>query len=170
MLVLYFVPGRLPPPRDPILNGRAEDISGIAQLNLGNIDQAITSFTAIRERLSAFGDADHRYWQARALFNKGVTLGALGRSEDEIAVYDDLLTGFGTATELPLREQVASAFFNKGVTLGALGRSGDAIAVYDDLLARFATATELPLREQVAKARHLKAGLQKSSRLCEKWG
>ena len=127
MLVLYFVPGRLPPPRDPILNGRAEDISGIAQLNLGNIDQAITSFTAIRERLSAFGDADHRYWQARALFNKGVTL-------------------------------------------GALGRSGDAIAVYDDLLARFATATELPLREQVAKARHLKAGLQKSSRLCEKWG
>ena len=131
---------------------RAEDISGIAQFNLGNIDQAITSFTAIHERLSAFVDAGHRYWQARALFNKGISLGALGRSEDEIAVYDDLLARFGSATEPALREQVAKALLNKGVTLGALGRSEDEIAVYDDLLARFGTATEPALREQVAVA------------------
>ncbi len=44
-----------------------------------------------------------------ALFNKGFTLGTLGRSEEEIAVYDDLLARFGTATELPLRQQVAKA-------------------------------------------------------------
>jgi hypothetical protein len=54
-----------------------------------------------------------------ALFNKGVRLGALDRSAEEIAVYDDLLARFGTATELPLREQVANALFNKGATLGA---------------------------------------------------
>jgi tetratricopeptide (TPR) repeat protein len=117
--------------RSDIEWARAEDINGIAQFNLGNINQAITSFTAIRERLSAFVDADHRYWQARALFNKGATLGALGRSEDEIAVYDDLLARFGTATELPLRERVANTLINKGLTLGGLGRSEDAIAVYD---------------------------------------
>ena len=80
------------------------------------------------------------------------TYDALGRGKEEIAVYDDLLARFGTATELPLRERVAEALFNKGVTLGALGRSADAIAIYDDLLARFGAATELPLREQVAKA------------------
>jgi hypothetical protein len=44
---------------------------------------------------TAFFDADHRYWEARALFNKGGTLGALGRVEDEIAVYDDVLARFG---------------------------------------------------------------------------
>jgi tetratricopeptide (TPR) repeat protein len=87
---------------------------------------------------------------AKALFSKGVTLGALDRGAEAIAVYDDLLARFGTATELPLREQVANALYNKGVTLGALGRSAEEIAVYDDLLARFGTATELPLRQIVS--------------------
>jgi methyltransferase (TIGR00027 family) len=76
----------------------------------------------------------------------------LGRSEDAIAAYDDLLSRFAAATELPLRELVANAVFNKGVALRALGRSEDAIAAYDDLLSRFAAATELPLRELVANA------------------
>ena len=80
---------------------------------------------------------------ARALVNKGVRLGALDRSAEEVAVYDDLLARFGTATELPLREAVAEALVNKGITLGALDRSAEEIAVYDDLLARFGTATEL---------------------------
>jgi hypothetical protein len=84
---------------------------------------------------------------------QGFTLGTLDRSADEIAIYDDLLARFGTATELPLREQVARALFNKGVRLGTLDRSAEAIAVYDDLLARFGAATELPLREQVARAK-----------------
>jgi hypothetical protein len=48
--------------RSDIEWARAEDISGIAQFNLGNIDRAITSFTEIHERLSAFVDAHHRYW------------------------------------------------------------------------------------------------------------
>ncbi len=63
---------------------------------------------------------------------QGVRLGALGRSEEAIAVYDDVVARFGTATELPLRELVASALVNKGFRLGALGRSEEAIAVYDD--------------------------------------
>ena len=87
---------------------------------------------------------------AEALFAKAYTLGALGHPAEELAVYDDLLARFGSATELPLREQVAKGLVNKGFRLGALGRIEDAIAVYDDLLARFGSATELPLREQVA--------------------
>jgi hypothetical protein len=75
-------------------------------------------------------------------------------------LFDDCC--LGTATELPLREQVANALVNKGSGLGALDRSAEAIAVYDDLLARFDTATELPLREQVAKAQTLRATLHKS--------
>ena len=107
---------------------------------LGELHQVHPNEPALREQV------------AKALFNLGVRLGELGRSEEAIAVYDDLLARFGTATELPLREQVARALVSKGVRLGALGRSEEAIAVYDDLLARFGTATELPLREQVARA------------------
>ena len=43
-----------------------------------------------------------------ALRNKGVRLGAMGRNEEAIAVYDDLLSRFGAATEPALREQVAA--------------------------------------------------------------
>ena len=50
---------------------------------------------------------------AKALLNKGVRLSALGRSEDAIAAYDDLLARFGAATELPLRELVAKALVDK---------------------------------------------------------
>jgi hypothetical protein len=50
-----------------------------------------------------------RNLEARSASAPPITLGALGRSEDAIAVYDDLLARFGTATELPLREPVAMA-------------------------------------------------------------
>ncbi|MGH7801305.1 MAG: SIR2 family protein [Thermodesulfobacteriota bacterium] len=50
---------------------------------------------------------------ARALFNKGITLGVLNRSEEGIAVYDEVVKRFGEATEPALREQVARALFNK---------------------------------------------------------
>jgi hypothetical protein len=36
-----------------------------------------------------------------------IRLGALGRSEDAIAIYDDLIARFGDAAELPLRELVS---------------------------------------------------------------
>ncbi len=96
---------------------------------------------------------------ARALFDKGCTLGELGRSAEAIATYDDLLARFGAATELQLCEIVAMALVNKGA---ALGRSAEAVAAYDDLLARFGAATELPLREFAAKARTYKVALQKA--------
>ncbi len=85
--------------------------------------------------------------------NKGVTLGALGRSDETIAVYDDAVARFGAAAEPALREQAATALVNEAVALGTLGRFDEEIAVYDDVAARFGAAAEQPaLREQAAKA------------------
>jgi tetratricopeptide (TPR) repeat protein len=67
------------------------------------------------------------------LVNKGVRLGALGRSEDAVAVYDEVVARFGIREEVALAEQVARALVNKGGTLGALGRSEDAVAVYNEV-------------------------------------
>lgn len=76
-----------------------------------------------------------------ALVNKGARLGALGRGEEEIAVYDDLLHRFGSvsATDNTIRQQVAQGLCNKMVRLRELDRREDEIAVYNDLL-RFGRA------------------------------
>ncbi len=97
---------------------------------------------------------------AQALFNKGVTLGALGRSEDELAVYDDLLVRFGDSSAPAIQEQVAMALRNKGVTLGALGRSEDALAVCDDLLARFGDSSAPAMQESTQRAMQLRDALR----------
>jgi len=86
------------------------------------------------------------------LFNKGVSLGQLERSEDAIAVYDQVLAWFADAPEPALRELVANALYNKGVRLGRLDRLEDAIVVYDQVLAWFADVPELALRRTVADA------------------
>ena len=101
-----------------------------------------------RQRGAAHSNTSSKRWPLL----KGITLGALSRSHEEIAVYDDVIARLGTAIELPLREKLAAALINKGITLSALNRSNEEIAVYESVIARFGTAIELSLREQVATA------------------
>jgi len=89
---------------------------------------------------------------AMALVNKGVTLGQLNRSGDEVAAYDEVLRRFGEATEPAVREPVATALVNKGIALGLLNRNEDAIAAYEEVLQRFGEATEPALLVLVARA------------------
>ncbi|MBI4492375.1 MAG: NACHT domain-containing protein, partial [Chloroflexi bacterium] len=89
---------------------------------------------------------------ATALVNKGVTLGSLGRAEEAIATYDQVVARFGERPEAALAEQVAKALVNKGVRLGSLGRAEEAIATYDQVVVRFGERPEAALAEQVAKA------------------
>ncbi len=89
---------------------------------------------------------------AKALLGKGVSLGALGRSEEAIAVYDELEARYGERDEIALAEAVARALLGKGVTLGTLGQSEEAIAVYDEVEARYDERDEIALAEQVAWA------------------
>ncbi|MBK7676430.1 MAG: tetratricopeptide repeat protein [Candidatus Accumulibacter sp.] len=109
-------------------------------------------------RLTDSKEPASRVEVARTLFNKGVRLGQLGKGEDEIQVYDDLVERFGEATEAALREAVARALVNKGVALGQLGKAEDAIKVYDDLVERFGADTEAALREAVTRALVNKGG------------
>ena len=88
---------------------------------------------ALRARISAEQFASlERHGLAAYL----VAAPQLERSEDELAVYDDVVARLGAATEPALRELVAGALFNKGVALGALEHSEDELAVYDDVVAR----------------------------------
>ena len=110
---------------------------------------------------------------AWALFNKGVALGIVGRTQEALASYDELLHRFGPATqsrgtkvggltlpdwlkgnrqvgvpdeeEAEVREPVAWALFNRGVILKSLGHTQEAVAVFDDLLNRFAEVKDTTL-------------------------
>ncbi|MBU4120481.1 MAG: tetratricopeptide repeat protein [Proteobacteria bacterium] len=120
----------------------------------GDFQQAVGAMDSILEhyRKSGSDEPKARLGIARALVNKGITLGSLGQGEDEITVYDEVISRFGDAEELPLRERVARALMNKGITLGSLGRGEDEITVYDEVISRFGNVEEFPLRNGVACA------------------
>jgi hypothetical protein len=89
---------------------------------------------------------------ASALFNKGLALCQLGRSEEGTKVFGEVVARFGEAPESALREQTATALSNKGFMLGQLGRFEEAAGACDEVVARFGDAPESALRELVAKA------------------
>ena len=121
---------------------------------LGDRDpaQVLHLYERIDQSFHRIDDLDTAEQVATALRNKGVTLGQLGRSEEEVSVYDEVVTRYGTRTETAIAEQVASALRNKGVTLGQLGRSEEEVSVYDEVVTRYGTRTETAIAEQVAKA------------------
>lgn len=87
-----------------------------------------------------------------ALFNKGVVLAQLGRGDEAIEVYDELVSRAGGSRELGLRENAVRALFNKGARLRGLDRREEAIAVYDELVKRYSGDSEPTMREAVGKA------------------
>jgi tetratricopeptide (TPR) repeat protein len=128
------------------------DAENTRAMALEDLVQSFDSFSEVAVRFFNSRDPVLQSKGARALFNKGITLGQLGRREEAIAVYDDVVGRFGTATETALHELVARALFNKGVRLGELGRLEDEVAVYEDIVNRFETAVEAFFRQQVARA------------------
>ena len=89
---------------------------------------------------------------AKALVNKGITLGKLNRNEEAISVYEEVIKRFGESTETALQKQVANALFNKGARFGKLNRDEDVISAYEEVVKRFGDSKENAVQEQVASA------------------
>ena len=105
---------------------------GVDSYVLGDFESSLVFFREAaksREATEAEG--------ARALLNSGIALGALNRSEEALAVYDEVERRFGNAAELALREQVARALVNRGVTVRGLGRTEEATTILQNLLAAY---------------------------------
>ena len=146
--------------QDIALQGLAENPTNIRLLLNLSLSYYFTgelekSIVANNELLRHHADTVEPHQQqivAQALFNKGVVLGQLQRSEKEIAAYDELLLRFAESQVVALQERVAKALVNKGVALGQLRRSEEAITAYEDLVQRFGESQAVALQEQVAKA------------------
>ncbi|WP_298619986.1 hypothetical protein [uncultured Zoogloea sp.] len=90
---------------------------------------------------------------AKALFNAGVALGELWRTDEAIATYELVDARYANDTAPALREHVAIALINKGNTLGQLGHFERAIATYDLVSARYTLNASPALREPLARTK-----------------
>jgi tetratricopeptide (TPR) repeat protein len=117
--------------------------AGMAAFKEGMFEHALTAMRTLAANGKRTG---------LVLVNTGAILTNLGRPEEAIAVYDEVLDRFGTDPDPLPRTRVAWALRNKGLVLGSLGRQSQAIAVFDDLIARYGTDPDPHLREPVATA------------------
>ena len=118
----------------------------------GALDKSIAANDELLRHHADTVEPSQQRTVVRALFNKGVALEQLQRTEEAIAACDELLLRFGESQAVALQEQVAKALFNKGVALGQLQRSEEEIAAYDELVRKFGESQVVALQEPVANA------------------
>lgn len=87
---------------------------------------------------------------ATALLEKGAALARMGRGEEAIATYDELVAACGEAEAL--RAKLATALANKSSRLDDLGRFEEALAVCEAVVARFGDDADPAVQKQVARA------------------
>jgi tetratricopeptide (TPR) repeat protein len=95
---------------------------------------------------------------AFALLLKGLSLGELGRREEEVVVYESLIDRYRESADPATVRHVAWAFNNRAFTLKELRRTERSIAAYDELIARFSESREPEIRRRVSWALWNKAG------------
>ena len=61
----------------------------------------------------------------------------MGRNEEAIAAYDEVVRRYASRSEAQIAEWVAKALCNKGVRLGQMGRNEEAIAAHDEAVRRY---------------------------------
>jgi len=138
----------------PCAEWSAEDFHLKAGESFANEDyaKALEALSIQIYLLEASSKPEDELTLAKALFNKGITLGQLNRPEDELAVYEELIRRFGVSPEAALREWGAKALLNKGVALGRMNRPENELAAYDELINCFSESLDAALSEQVASA------------------
>jgi TolA-binding protein len=132
----------------PEINFSAKEhfLRGLAHFGAKNFQSAIISFD------NAIANNPDNEEFAKVLLGKALSLAKLDKSEEAIAVYEQIYQRYRKDNAPAMREIVATALFNKGVRLGALGKSEEAIAVYDLIDQRYRSDDAPAIREQVCKA------------------
>ena len=109
------------------------------------------------EVLSAWGDSDHEEVFeaiAGALQCRGRSLGGLGRFEEELPAYDEIVRRFGSNASGPTVVQVAEARFNAAVVTTELGLLDESIRRYASFVDRYQASSDPDIRSQVIRAHY----------------
>jgi tetratricopeptide (TPR) repeat protein len=121
-------------------------------------DAAIAVVDRLLEQFGGFGELPVRAVVAKALSLKAGALMHLGRAEEELAVYNELVRRCVDAKEPALRQYAAQALHSMGALFSEQQRHEQANAAFDDLLACFADAPpEIIARSRLGKGNALAA-------------
>jgi tetratricopeptide (TPR) repeat protein len=81
---------------------------------------------------------------SRALYQQGTTLARLGRPEEALEIWDEMLATYANEDVPPLAMGLAFAYQGKGAALRLLDRPDEALEIYDELIIRF-SASDYPV-------------------------
>ena len=95
----------------------------------------------------------------KQLFSSAVALSGQGRTEEALAVFDEVVQRFGESRSPAILSLVAMSLAGKGTKLGSMNRIEDALAVCEELLQRFGENDTISILEAVAVAYAIKASL-----------
>ena len=90
---------------------------------------------------------------AIAMYGKGRALAHLGRDEEALEVYDEVIASYDRESQPELTKHVARALLSKGLALERLDRKQDAAGTYNDLLALEAGSEDAAIEKLAASAR-----------------
>lgn len=97
---------------------------------------------------------------AGALFTMADTLATLGRQDEALPLYDEVVQRFGSSAEAAIKPIVAGALFSKSMLLRFKNRTQEALDTYEEIIRRFSEAPEPHLRSMAAMAQQSKSELQ----------
>ena len=98
--------------------------------------EALTSFTGVLEQSSKAESSAIPGLQAKALLGRGLAFDKLGKTEDALAICDEVVARFGEHTDPWVLGPVASALARKVSILGVAGHEKDALDVHEELVRR----------------------------------
>lgn len=90
--------------------------------------------------------------RTETLFNISIVLNQLGRKEEILLQYNNMIQELSEAQDEAIQTIIAKVYFNKGVTLGELNKHEEAISVYDEFINKFQNITNEKINELIAKA------------------
>jgi len=122
--------------RGDVEEAKASNVLAIAQFRLGHADAALETLATTADTLAGAFGGDRREAHATLLANKGLVLEALGHGDEAVAVYDDIVSRFGSAYEQPVRDIVARAQAGKQRVLDAAKAAPD-VSTPEDAAADF---------------------------------
>lgn len=114
--------------------------------------EELSSTDAEIRRLIGEDDLIAREQVASALVRKGRTLNELGRHDEELVTYEEVVDQFGDASEVELQEKVAWALYNEARTLLEVGSPEEAAGLYAEVARRFEHHADPRLRVEAARA------------------
>ncbi len=119
----------------------------------GESEQALAKCNEVLDRIDASPELSPTYAKVQRV--TADALSHLGRQEEALARYDEILAMWGDSSASELRRQVATASVRRGVALDQMDRRDDAIAAFDDVVRRFGDSRDPAVLAEVQSAREL---------------